>query len=303
MKKKAKAFDVAVTMFFLLIMLGGIAVILYPFFSSWWNERSQSKVIEQYNEKVGSLDTTDMDAIFAQARDYNTALAALQNPMLQYQEVPDYSESLDITGTGIIGYIDIPKINVHLPIYHGTSPEVLNIAVGHMQGSSLPIGEIGTHAVISAHSGLPSAKLFSAVNQLTEDDRFSISVLDEVFTYEVEQTTVVLPHETNELRIEPDRDLVTLLTCTPYGINTHRLLVRAHRIDTITEVETEHKIRIPADAVFAANATTLPFIILPLIVLLLLYWTIKGKPKYKRHYSAYICKKYLDTTERNGGTS
>ena len=303
MKTSRKAASRAVTFFFVIVMLLGIAVFIYPIFSSWWNERSQTRVIEQYTQSVGKLDTSAKDALFSRAHAYNQALAKLPNPLKDYEDIPAYDQILDITGTGIIGYIDIPKINVHLPVYHGTSPEVLNIAVGHLQGTSLPVGGAGTHAVISAHSGLPSAKLFTSLDQLTEDDRFTISVLDEVLTYEVESYAVVLPHETDLLQPEPGRDLVTLLTCTPYGINTHRLLVRAHRIDTISDEETDQKIRIPADAVLVENIIVLPFIILPLILLLIIYWATAGKPKITRYISAYTCKTYIDNTERNGESS
>ncbi len=303
MKRKVKPADAAITLFFVFVMLFGIGAILYPYFSSWWNERSQTKVIEQYDQSVGKLDHSAREKILARADAYNEALRRLPDPMKQSDEIAGYSSILDVTGTGSMGYIDIPKINVHLPIYHGTSPEVLNIAVGHLQGSSLPIGGAGTHAVISAHSGLPSAKLFSSLDQLTEDDRFTISVLDEVLTYEVEEINVVLPYEASQIQIEPKRDLVTLLTCTPYGINTHRLLVRAHRIDTLTEDETAHNLRIPADAVFIENISAMPFIIVPLLFLLFLYWIWKGKPKIKRYFSVYSCKSYIDVPKEEGDSS
>lgn len=304
MKRKVKPADAFITLFFVLVMLIGIAAILYPYFSSWWNDRTQTKIIELYDQSVGRLDTSAKDKILARAQAYNTALENLPDPMKQYEEVRGYDSILDVTGTGSMGYIDIPKISVHLPIYHGTSPEVLNIAVGHLQGSSLPVGGAGTHAVISAHSGLPSAKLFSAIDQLTEDDRFTISVLDEVLTYEVESINVVLPYETELLQAEKGRDLVTLLTCTPYGINTHRLLVRAHRIDSAeTDGTTERKVRIPADAVLVANVSSVPFIIGPLLLFLFIYWTLKGKPKTKRYYSVYTCQSYINIHERNGDST
>lgn len=301
MKRKIKITDIAITLFFVCVMLIGISVVIYPYFSSWWNERTQTKVIEQYEQSVGELDNSEKEKLFEKAHAYNSDLGKLQNPMKEFDEIPGYSTILDITGTGIIGYIDIPKIDVHLPIYHGTSPEVLNIAVGHLQGTSLPVGGEGTHAVISAHSGLPSAKLFSSIDQLTEDDRFTISVLDEVLTYEVEDYAVVRPSEADKIQAVPGRDLVTLLTCTPYGINTHRLLVRAHRIDTITDEDSVRKIRVPADAVLVENISSMPFIIIPTIILLILYWTLKGKTKSKRYLSSYTCKNiYISPEERSG---
>lgn len=217
------------------------------------------------------------------ASEYNAALSALNDPLSEYEQIPDYDSILDITGTGIMGYIDIPKISVHLPVYHGTSPEVLNVAVGHLQGTSIPIGGIGTHSVISAHRGLPSAKLFTELDKLTEDDRFSITILDEVLTYEIDQISVVLPHERDLLRADPEKDLVTLMTCTPYGINTHRLLVRGRRIDDIPESsEDVRKVRIPADAVLVDDTDSLLVITVPLALLLIVFWLTGGRRGEKR---------------------
>ena len=304
--KKKKASDILLTALLVLIMLAGIAIFLYPAFSSWWNDRTQTKIIEEYNNAVGVLDTSQKDEMLDQAHAYNAALASLADPMSQYEALTDYSGVLNIPGTGIIGYIDIPKIGVHLPVYHGTSPEVLNVAVGHLEGPSLPVGGKGSHAVISAHRGLPSAKLFSDLDQLTEDDQFSISVLDDIFTYEVDQINVVRPYETELLRPEPDKDLVTLMTCTPYGINTHRLLVRGHRIDTVISEEedegdeTVRRVRIPADAILVDQMISLPFVIVPLVIVLIIYWTITGRRGKKRYLSAYTLQKELDQKERNG---
>ena len=302
--KKKKASDILLTALLVLIMLTGIAIFLYPAFSSWWNDRTQTKIIEDYNKAVGVLDTSQKDEMFSQAHAYNAALAALTDPLSQYETLTAYGTVLKIPGTSIIGYLDIPKIGVHLPVYHGTSPEVLNVAVGHLEGTSLPVGGKGSHAVISAHRGLPSAKLFTELDQLTEDDQFSISVLDEIFTYEVDQINVVRPYEMDLLRPEPDKDLVTLMTCTPYGINTHRLLVRGHRIDTlITENEDEadetvRRVRIPADAILVDQMISLPFIIVPLIIVLIIYWTVTGRRAEKRYFSAYTLQKDLDVKER-----
>ncbi|MBR3417258.1 MAG: class C sortase [Oscillospiraceae bacterium] len=304
--KKKKASDILLTALLVLIMLTGIAVFLYPPFSSWWNDRTQTRIIEEYNKAVGVLDTSQKDEMLDQAHAYNAALASLADPMSQYEALTDYSGVLNIPGTGIIGYIDIPKIGVHLPVYHGTSAEVLNVAVGHLEGTSLPVGGKGSHAVISAHRGLPSAKLFSDLDQLTEDDQFSISVLDDIFTYEVDQINVVRPYETELLRPEPDKDLVTLMTCTPYGINTHRLLVRGHRIDTVISEEedegdeTVRRVRIPADAILVDQMISLPFVIVPLVIVLIIYWTITGRRGKKRYLSAYTLQKELDQKERKG---
>ncbi len=299
MKKKRS--DILITIFLVVIMLIGVAVFFYPAFSNWWNARVQTQIIDNYNKAVGNLDNSEKEKLLEKAREYNSALDELADPLADYEKVSGYEDILDITGTGIMGYIEIPKINVYLPIYHGTSPEVLNVAVGHLQGSYLPIGEIGHHSVISAHRGLPSAKLFTDLDQLTEDDRFSITILDEVYTYEIDQINVVLPTENSLLRAEPDIDIVTLMTCTPYGINTHRLLVRGRRVDTVTAEDENHKVvRIPADAVIIDNMTTLPFIIIPLIVILILVWIKQGKYKNKKYMSGYTVKKYIDINERHG---
>lgn len=304
--KKKKASDILLTALLVLIMLTGIGIFLYPAFSSWWNTRTQTKVIDNYNKAVGVLDTSQKDEMLSSAHAYNEALAALQNPMSQYESLTDYNSVLRIPGTGVIGYIDIPKIGVHLPVYHGTSPEVLNVAVGHLEGTSLPVGGKGSHAVISAHRGLPSAKLFSDLDQLTEDDQFSISVLDDIFTYEVDQINVVRPYEMELLRPEPDMDLVTLMTCTPYGINTHRLLVRGRRIhiapgeEPDAEDEAARRVRIPADAILVDQMLSLPFIIVPLVVILIVYWTVTGRRGRKRYLSAYTLRKELDAKERKG---
>lgn len=260
-------------LFFGSILIIGIGIILCPSFSTWWNSRVQSQAISNYDKAVGDLGNEEKQKIFERAEKYNRKLAELPSPLSDYANVSGYENVLDITGTGIMGYITIPKINVYLPIYHGTSPEVLNIAVGHLQGSTLPIGGTSRHSVISAHRGLPSSKLFTDIDQLAEDDTFTITILDEIYTYSVDNIEVVLPTELNSLNIIPDQDNVTLMTCTPYGINTHRLLVRAHRIDTYKP----HEVRVPADAVPIDKMNCIPFIIAAVVILLILFWVIQGR--------------------------
>ena len=260
-------------LFFGSILIIGIGIILYPSFSTWWNSRVQSQAISNYDKAVGDLGNEEKQKIFERAEKYNRELAELPAPLSDYANVSGYENVLDITGTGIMGYITIPKINVYLPIYHGTSPEVLNIAVGHLQGSTLPIGGTSRHSVISAHRGLPSSKLFTDIDQLVEDDTFTITILDEIYTYSVDNIEVVLPTELNSLNIIPDQDNVTLMTCTPYGINTHRLLVRAHRIDTYKP----HEVRVPADAVPIDKMNCIPFIVAAVVILLILFWVIQGR--------------------------
>ena len=262
-------------LFFGSILIIGICIILYPSFSSWWNARVQSQAISNYDKAVSDLGSDEKKRLLERAEQYNRELAELPSPLSDYASIDGYERILDITGTGIMGYITIPKINVYLPIYHGTSPEVLNIAVGHLQGSTLPIGGKSRHSVISAHRGLPSSKLFTDIDQLVEDDTFTITILDEIYTYSVDNIQVVLPTELNSLNIIPDEDNVTLMTCTPYGINTHRLLVKAHRIDISKPQENE--VRVPADAIPIDEMNCIPFIIAVVIFLLILYWVIQGR--------------------------
>lgn len=278
MKKKS---SVITTMLIVVMMITGLCLTLYPSFSNWWNSRLQSRAIANYDRAVANLSNNEKEDILRRAEQYNAALAELSAPFADYGQIDGYDDILDITGTGIMGYITIPKIDVYLPIYHGTSPEVLNIAVGHLQGSSLPIGGEGSHAVISAHRGLPSARLFTDIDQLIEDDTFTITILDEVLTYEIDQIVTVLPYERDELNIVPDEDYITLMTCTPYGINSHRLLVRAHRIDTVYP----HNVKVPSDAVMVDDMNVYAVIISAVLILLLIYWIISGNIGRHRRFT------------------
>ena len=268
MKKKS---SVITTMLIVVMMITGLCLTLYSSFSNWWNSRMQSRAIANYDRAVASLSNNEKEDLLREAEQYNALLAELGAPFDEYRQLEGYDEILDITGTGIMGYITIPKIGVYLPIYHGTSPEVLNIAVGHLQGSSLPIGGEGSHAVISAHRGLPSARLFTDIDQLIEDDTFTITILDEVLTYEIDQIVTVLPYERDELNIVPDEDYITLMTCTPYGINSHRLLVRAHKV--------------PSDAVMVDDMNVYAVIISAVLILLLIYWIISGNVGRHRRFT------------------
>lgn len=272
MRKKKRKSSIISTIILILILLVGLSVMLYPTISDWWNSKHQSRAIANYDKIVEEMDEDQTGELLAQAYEYNNALSSLQSPMSQYEQIQNYEDVLNISGTGIIGYIDIPTINVHLPIYHGTSEGVLNIAAGHLEGSTLPVGGIGTHAVISAHRGLPSAKLFSDLDQIYVGDTFTITVLNEVLTYEVEEIRIVLPHEIENLAIEKDKDLVTLMTCTPYGINSHRLLIRSHRIETIFPAN----VRVTADAVLMDSLKVVPYIAAPFLLALLIFWTISS---------------------------
>ena len=224
------------TVIFLTIgFLIGISILLYPSISDFWNKKTQSRAIVDYESVLENLEPEDYTQIFNEAHEYNKALYQTKFPLTDYRDVPGYNEALRVTDNSMIGYLKIDRIGLELPIYHGTSDEVLNQGVGHLEGSSLPVGGENTHAVLSAHRGLPSAKLFTDLDRIEMGDTFQIVVLDEVLTYQVDLIQVVRPDETSALQIFEGKDYCTLFTCTPYGINTHRLLVRGIRIETIKE--------------------------------------------------------------------
>ena len=254
----------------ILIFLVGLSVMLYPTVSDYVNQKNQSRAVASYSEEVENLSDVDYQAYFDAADDYNRRLAETPDAFYRPEEVSGYTDTLDVSGTGIMGYITISKIGVELPVYHGTSDGVLQVAAGHLEGSSLPVGGAGTHAVISAHRGLPSAKLFTNLDELEVGDTFTITVLDRVLTYEVDQISIVLPTETDLLQPVEGKDYVTLMTCTPYGINTHRLLVRGKRIEN---AENQKHIRVMADAlriepIIVAPALAVPMLLVMLVVML-----------------------------------
>ena len=254
---RKKKTGVISTIFLILILLVGLSVMLYPTISDWWNSKVQTRAIASYSQAVEELDDSEAELLLHQAKD----------------------SLLNISGTGIMGYITIPVIHVELPIYHGTSEEVLNIAAGHLKGSSLPVGGANTHSVISAHRGLPSAKLFTDIDQMVVGDTFTITVLDQVLTYQVEQIRIILPEEIENLYIEPEQDMVTLMTCTPYGVNTHRLLIRSKRIDT----KYQSHATVAADAVQLDPMLVVPCLSAPLLLGLFIFWGVSGK-RNKRHF-------------------
>lgn len=226
------------TLFLVLMFFAGLSLLLYPTVSNYWNSLHQSRAIAAYVEQVAQIDNETFDQLREQARAYNRTLVgkAYRYDMTR-QEREEYLGLLNVSGNGIIGYIEIPDIHCELPIYHGTDANALQVGVGHIEGSSLPVGGESTHCAISGHRGLPSAKLFSDLDKLKVGDRFSLRVLDDTLTYEVDQVHTVLPGEMDELEIVEGEDYCTLVTCTPYGINTHRLLVRGHRVENSTDKE------------------------------------------------------------------
>ena len=257
-----------VTTILLVCFFIGMSVLLYPTISNFWNSKTQSEAIVDYENMLASYKPEDFTKFFEEANEYNEKLASLSFPLEEYGEIEKlYWKTLDISGTGMMGYITVPKINQELPIYHGTSDSVLGTASGHFQGSSLPVGGINTHSVISAHRGLPTAVLFTYLDRMEIGDTFYFTILDRTFTYEVDQIRIVEPDDTTLIGIERDKDYCTLLTCTPYGINTQRLLVRGHQVDT-----TKNQNRYIANEAYRIDSLiVMPVVALPIITLLLIY--------------------------------
>ncbi len=267
------------TLFLILIFFVGLSLLLYPTVADYWNSLTQSQAVSEYAEQVANLDNELYDQMLAAAREYNTALTAKENRYrITEEDKAEYEALLNLTGTGIMGYIEVPTIDVALPIYHGVEDSVLQIAIGHVEWSSLPIGGKGTHSVVSGHRGLPSARLFTDLDKLIVGDTFVIRVLDETVTYEVDQILIVLPEEIDALQIDPEKDYCTLVTCTPYGVNTHRLLVRGHRIENAEEAKV---IRVTADAMLIDPIIMAPLVAAPMLLILLL-WLLLAPPKKKR---------------------
>ena len=251
-----------ITLFLIFILLAGLSLLLYPTVSDYWNSLHQSHAIASYAEQVAEIDSDTYEQLWADAQAYNQSLIDKADRYdMTDEERAQYESLLNASGNGIIGYIEIPSINCSLPIYHGTDEAILQIAVGHIEGTSLPVGGSGTHCVLSGHRGLPSARLFTDLDKMVIGDTFLMRVLDETLTYEVDQILIVEPQDVSALELDPLADLCTLVTCTPYGINSHRLLVRGHRIETVEEaapvVVTSDAVRIEGWKVAAAVAAPL----------------------------------------------
>lgn len=249
-----------------LLFFLGMAVMLYPALSSAWNRRVQTRAITRYEETLEAWGQQDCTEAFDQADRYNQELAGLPEPFLQYTQLKDYEKILDVDGHGTIGHLSIPKLGVRLPIRHSTAQDVLNESVGHLEGSSLPVGGKGTHSVLSAHRGLPSAKLFTDLDRLKTGDTFSITVLDRRIDYEITEIQVVEPHQLNALRPIEGKDCCTLMTCTPYAVNTHRLLVRG---ECVGRKQLRAEIQVPGDAVRINWNPIVPAAVLALTALFL----------------------------------
>ena len=275
MKKKKGNF----TTLLILVLLAGLSLLLYPSVSDYWNSFHQTRAIATYAEKVANLNQDQYDEIWAAAESYNASLTDRVNAyLLSDAQKEEYQQLLNVSGLGVMGYIEIPSIDCSLPIYHGTEESVLQIAVGHLEWSSLPVGGESTHCVLSGHRGLPSAKLFTNLDKLREGDIFLLRILDEVLTYEVDQILIVEPQEVGALQIVEGQDYCTLVTCTPYGINTHRLLVRGHRIDNVEEAKT---VRVTADAIQIEPLLVAPVVAIPILLLLLILLLLPKQPRKK----------------------
>lgn len=254
------------TLVMLLLFFIGLSVLLYPAISSYWNSKTQSRAVESYEKYVQSMSEDDYEVILTDADAYNDALSDLQSPLVDYELVTGYDDTLNLNGQGMMGYISIDSIGVELPIYHSISENVLSFAVGHMEGTSLPVGGESTHSVLSAHRGLPNSKLFTDLDKVQMGDTFTITILDEIITYQVDQIITVTPENTHEIQIIDGKDYCTLLTCTPYGINTHRLLVRGVRVDTVTE----KNVYIGDEAYRIDTLIVTPIVALPILLVLII---------------------------------
>lgn len=261
------------------IVLLGLGLIAYPGFADWWNSFHQSRAVASYAESVANLDASKYSEMLASAEAYNADLAKTGVRWIMTDEqMAEYNRQLAVTDSGIMGYIDIPKIRVTLPIYHGTDDTILQIAIGHIAGTSLPVGGASTHCVVSGHRGLPSARLFTDIDKLVEGDTFTMTVLNRTVTYEVDQIRIVEPTDLSNLQIEEGKDYCTLVTCTPYGINTHRLLVRGHRV-----ANANGEANVIADALQIEPVYVAPVVAAPmLIILLILLFVMTSEPFRKK---------------------
>ena len=268
-----------IMMFLTIGFLIGVCVLSYPSFSNYWNSKTQSRAIVDYEAVLKYMDPEDYSAIFQAAYDYNEALYQTEYPFRDYKDIPGYYDMLKVEGTNIIGYVKIDKINVELPVYHGTSEAVLAKGVGHLEGTSLPVGGENTHSVMSAHRGLASAKLFTDLDRLEMGDTFQIIILDQILTYQVDQIRIVTPREIEDLMIVDGMDYCTLFTCTPYGINTHRLLVRGIRIETILE---KPVIYVSNDAFRIEPVLVMPAVAAPMLLVFLIDLMVRYREPPKK---------------------
>ena len=271
-----------VGIFLVLMLFIGVCVLLYPALSQYWNSKTQTHAVDNYQDILDSLQKEDCTKYFEEADHYNAALRNLDVPLMEYGQLTEYNQILNVSGTGVMGYITIEKLGVELPLYHGTSDSVLNIACGHMEGTSLPVGGESTHSVLSAHRGLPHAKLFTDLDKMELGDVFTITILDRTLTYQVDQIKVVNPNEIDEVHIIEGEDHCTLLTCTPYGINSHRLLVRGTRIENAAPILYVTSNAFKIDSLVATPIVATPMLLILLVVLMIKYRDKESKPLFSK---------------------
>ena len=271
-----------------LMLFVGVCGLLYPSVSQYWNAKTQTQAVDNYQDILASLQPEDYESYFQAADSYNVALNKLSFPLADYAQIEGYNDTLNVSGSGIMGYVSIEKLGVELPIYHSISAEVLNIACGHMEGTSLPVGGKSTHSVLSAHRGLPHARLFTDLDKLEVGDTFVLTVLDRTLTYQVDQIKVVLPNEANDVQIVAGEDLCTLLTCTPYGINSHRLLVRGTRIENAAPKLYVTSNAYKIDSLVATPVVAAPILLVLLIVLMVKYRDTGSKPLISKEEEEWL---------------
>ena len=281
--KKSKIGLILVLMLFV-----GVCGLLYPSVSQYWNTKTQSRAVANYQDILASIKPEDFTAYMDEAHQYNKDLSALSFPLTDYHRLPNYENTLNVSGSGVMGFITIAKIGVEIPIYHSIRNEVLNIACGHLEGTSLPVGGESTHSVLSAHRGLPHAKLFTDLDKMELGDTFQITVLNETYTYQVDQIKVVRPNEVEDIQIVPGADLCTLLTCTPYGINSHRLLVRGTRIENAAPKLYVTSNAYKIDSLVATPVVAAPILLILLIVLMVKYRDTGTKPLISKEEEEWL---------------
>ena len=271
-----------------LMLFVGVCGLLYPSVSQYWNAKTQTRAVENYQEILNALKPEDYETYFLEADVYNAELRALKYPLFDFRKLSGYHDILNINGNGIMGYISIPKLGVEIPLYHGVSAEVLNVACGHLEGTSLPVGGESTHCVLSAHRGLPHAKLFTDLDKMELGDTFQITVLDRMLTYQVDQIKVIRPEEIDDVQIVEGEDLCTLLTCTPYGINSHRLLVRGTRIENAAPKLYVTSNAYKIDSLVATPVVAAPILLILLIILMVKYRDTGSKPLISKEEDEWL---------------
>lgn len=284
-----------ITIVLVSVMIVGLGLILYPSFSDYWNSFTQSRIIMEYADNIANMNTEEYKRIISSAKQYNDELRSKSNRWsMTESDLNAYMAELNIDGKGSIGYISIPKIDQRLPIYHGTSENTLISAIGHLEGTSLPVGGAGTHCVLSGHRGLPSARLFTDLDKMKEGDTFTLTILNEMLTYEVDQVRIIEPSDYSQLQIDEAGDYCTLMTCTPYGINTQRLLVRGRRIDN-----PNGEAQVIADAIQIEASYVAPFIAVPMVFVLLLWMFLAERARRQDRMLVERTRESLNLTKHS----